>query len=203
MTVRDDNSFCMLKKYGIEAEKCSDPVWNIYVPEIQKEKIIGVQLRSFTSLSETFLNNIANSINKYYSNKEIHILSLQNRFDMFVSEELRKKLININPNIKVSIFENNSNEKVISHIARMEAIIAMRYHACLIAIKAGVKLLPINYDIKVETLAKEFNLEYINMNEDINYKFERFVSSDIVYDKEKINSFNFDFSCLEKKINQF
>ena len=82
----------------------------------------------------------------------------------------------------------------------MEAIIAMRYHACLVAIKAGVKLLPVNYDIKVETLAKDFNLEYLEMNDDIQNKFEKFADKNIIYDEEKIKFNSFDFNKLEENI---
>ena len=74
----------------------------------------------------------------------------------------------------------------------------MRFHACLIAIKSGVKLLPINYDIKVEQLAKEFDLnclslEYLSLNKEI---LEKFSQDKIYYDEEKIKNLNFDFKTL-------
>ena len=78
----------------------------------------------------------------------------------------------------------------------------MRFHACLIAVKSGVKLLPINYDIKVEQLAKEFNLnclnlDYTEINEEI---FKQFTQNSIEYDTEKINNLMFDFKTLEEII---
>ena len=79
---------------------------------------------------------------------------------------------------------------------------AARPHACLIAIKGGVKLLPINYDIKVEQLAKEFNLnclnlDYLEINKII---FEQFKQNPIEYETEKINNLMFDFKTLEEII---
>ena len=47
----------------------------------------------------------------------------------------------------------------------MEYLIAMRFHANVVGIKAGVKTLAINYDPKVERLAKEYNLPIINLND--------------------------------------
>ena len=84
----------------------------------------------------------------------------------------------------------------------MDEFIAMRYHACLIAIKNGVKLFPVSYDIKVEELAKEFNLEYINLatNNDMDAKFKNFINSEINYDKDKILKKNYSFNELNQKI---
>ena len=43
-------------------------------------------------------------------------------------------------------------------------MIGMRYHACLVAVKYGVKTLAIAYDPKVEILAKENNIPYLYMD---------------------------------------
>ena len=40
----------------------------------------------------------------------------------------------------------------------------MRFHACLIAAKAGVNVLGINYDVKVETLAKTLGFPLVELN---------------------------------------
>ena len=200
ITVRDKNSYNLLKKYNINAQICSDPVWNIDIQKIQNTGKIGVQLRDFSAITENFIKELAFCINKYYFNKEICLLSLQNKSDLEVLNKLKSQLLNQNSNIKTTVIENTSNEKIINDINQMEAIIAMRYHACLVAIKAGVKLLPVNYDIKVETLAKDFNLEYLEMNDDIQNKFEKFADKNIIYDEEKIKFNSFDFNKLEENI---
>ena len=47
----------------------------------------------------------------------------------------------------------------------------MRFHACLVAVKYGVKTLAIAYDPKVEILAKDNNIPYLSMNsKDNNYQ---------------------------------
>ena len=81
----------------------------------------------------------------------------------------------------------------------MEELIAMRYHACLIAIKSGIKLLPVNYDIKVKNIAEEFNLEYIDLNNyvNINEQIENFRDKEIKYNQEKIKNLSFNFELIK------
>ena len=201
VTVRDDNSLRLMEKSNIKAIKCSDPVWNYNITKNTAciaEKI-GIQLRDFASLEDKFIKQLASSINKFYQDKEINLLSLQNNIDLDICNKLKKALIEINPALKIKVIENTSNDKVIEDICSLNTLIAMRYHACLIAIKARVKLLPLSYDIKTETLAKEFNLEYIDVSkfDDMEEIFEKFVSRDIHYDNEKIDSLKFDFKLLE------
>ncbi len=202
VTVRDKNSYELINQWGIKSVLINDPVWNIPVSNTPKTDKIGVQLRDFHSVSADFINKLADCINKFYFDKNIIILSLQNSLDLKICNQLKNKLKNKNPGIKVEVIQNNSNEEVIKNIALLEALIAMRYHACLIAIKNNVKLLPINYDIKVECLSKEFNLESLSIKDYANMSeiFENFKQKQTEYDKEVIEKLNFDFSLIEKVI---
>lgn len=202
-TVRDENSYTLLNKWGIKSSLCSDPVWNLEVNDIKKSNKIGVQLRSFSSLTDEKLSDLAFCINKYYQNKEILLISLQNSLDIGVCKKLKEKLTNLNSNLKVEIIENSSNDKIIEIISSLDELIAMRYHACLVAIKCGVKLLPISYDIKVKTIAKEFNLPYIdleNPQDNISNDFEDFIKNKTSYNIEKIENLKFNFNELEKHL---
>ena len=201
ISVRDENSLKLLADNNIKnARLCFDPVWNITAEKSSIEGKIGIQLREYPILTENFINILAANINKYYSNKEIYILSLQNNIDLSACNKLKSALFAVNNKLKIQIIENTSNEKVIKDICSLEALISMRYHACLTAIKAGIKVLPVNYDIKVETLAKEFDLICINSDKDINSAFEAFINKNIIYDETKINEKNFDFNELNRII---
>lgn len=203
ITVRDNDSFNLLKKYKIKnVEKCFDPAWNIdiNVAKADNKNIIGVQLRSFSLITDDFLYVLAKNVNEYYQNKEIHIISLQNELDYDVCLKFNDILKKINPKIKTQVIKNTSNDKVIKDICKCEALISMRYHACLIAVKAGIKLLPINYDIKIKNLSKEFNLPLINQKSEIDNVFKFFIGCNQTnYNKEKTLYYNFDK--LKKKIN--
>ena len=199
ITVRDDNSFNLLKSCGINRiSKCADPVWNIDVKKNIHKNRIGVQLRKCSFITDDFIKKLAQNINRYYSDKEICILSFQNSYDMEVCKKLKTELAGINPEIKAQVIPNTSIEKTLSAAASCSALIAMRYHACLAAVKAGIKLLPVNYDIKVKALADEFNLKRINSIDDMDSAFKEFNECSINYDMKKICSKKFDFSVLEK-----
>ena len=192
VSVRDNNSFELLKSWGIKSTLSVDPVWNINPICINKTNKIGIQLRGFKTLTDDIIKQLADCINEYYKDKEIILLSLQNEQDLSVCNKLKQYLNN------AVVYENTSNEKIIKDIASCEALIAMRYHACLIAIKNNVKLLPLSYDIKVENLAKEFNLNYIDLNgsQNIEEAFKKFINGKFEYKYEK----EFDFSKIKEII---
>ena len=164
-----------------------------------KPNTLGIQLRDSKNLTENFITAFAEAINKNYGTKDIYIYSLQNKLDLEISNKLKDKLLKLNPNINIQTVENTSNEKVINDITQMEELIAMRYHACLIAIKSGIKLLPVNYDIKVKNIAEEFNLEYIDLNNyvNINEQIENFRDKEIKYNQEKIKNLSFNFELIK------
>lgn len=203
VTVRDNESYNLLKSNGINAIKTADPVWNIPKQEtVKKQNSLGIQIRNFKNITDDFILNLAQAINYNYPNKEIYIFSLQNKLDMEVCNKLKNQIIKFNSNAQINILENNSNEEIIKDLSQMEEIIAMRYHACLIAIKNNIKLLPINYDNKVKNLAENFQLECIEMNnlKDTNETIKRFKEKKIEYNQEYINSLFYDFNKLEEKL---
>lgn len=202
ITVRDDNSLKLLENWNIKANKCDDPVWNIQFEKKEQKNRIGVQLRNCKIITDEFISKLAININKYYSNKEIYILSLQNSYDLNICNKLKYELEKINKNLNIRIIENSTNETIIKEITQLEEIIAMRYHACLIAIKAGIKLLPINYDIKVENLGKEFNLIEINPQEIryIDKIFEEYQNNNIISYSDIIRNKAYNFKELGKQI---
>ena len=200
ITVRDERSLNLLKSWNINANLCSDPVWNIGTVKKEKTDKIGIQLRNCSFATEAFIEELAHSVVKHYANKEIVLLSLQNELDLNICKNLENKIKAINGEVKTTIIENSSNEKVIENIIELKELIAMRFHACLVAIKNDVKLLPISYDIKVEELAKEFNLETINKNKNISERISNFKNKEINYDKAIITGHVFNFETIESII---
>ena len=83
----------LLKNWNINAIKCSDPVWNLTIPSVNKANKIGIQLRACDFASEEFLNKLANSISKAYSDKELVLLSLQNELDFDICKKLKEKIL--------------------------------------------------------------------------------------------------------------
>ena len=83
----------------------------------------------------------------------------------------------------------NINE-TINEISKLEYLIAMRFHACLVATKSGVKTLGINYDVKVKNLADLIGFPIIELNQKVfKDEFEEFLNLNTK--KYQIPKFNF------------
>jgi polysaccharide pyruvyl transferase CsaB len=185
--VRDEKSKEILEEIGINSILVADPVFGIEAKP-QNHNGIGVQLRDFPSLNENFLNKLAHSINKNFPNKTIKLISLQDSIDLPVLEKFAKKLENFGN--KTEIYKNLSIDNALTSITELEYLIAMRFHASLVAVKAGVKVLGINYDIKVSSLSNSVGFPSIELNqESIEKEFNEFINIDT--SKYTIPTFNF------------
>ena len=67
--------------------------------------------------------------------------------------------------VKSKIYKNESILATINLISGLEYLIGMRFHANLVASKAKVKVLGINYDIKVLNLANNVGFPIIGFEE--------------------------------------
>lgn len=164
ISVRDDNSQKLLKEWGIDSELVNDPVLDLELPHKNSKGIVGIQLRSFPSLTEDFIEKLAEKIANKFKDKKIEVISLQDSIDLNVCnsflEKLKQKGIE-NIELKCGL----SIQEAIDTISNLEYLVAMRFHANIIGIKSGIKTVAINYDPKVETLAQKFNLPLIELDE--------------------------------------
>lgn len=198
VTVRDRKSRLLLHKWGIDAKLLCDPLFSLQLPQYQPQNKVGVQLRSFKSLSDTFLIKLAEQIVENFSDKEIDIFSFQDSLDTDVCKNFDKMLKTLNPNIQTKIFETQTSQDILNNISHLEYMIAMRFHANLIAIKYGIKTLAVSYDIKVDKLAEEANIPCITLSEKQSFskafeKLKKINSQEIL---EYANTKTFDFPNL-------
>ena len=164
ITVRDSKSQELLTDWGIKSELVKDPIFELELTKKKKKGTVGIQLRNFEGVNEDFLEKLSEEISKRFYDKKIEILSLQDSVDIEVctrfSEMLRKKGIQ-----NITVFDKLSINDVLEKISDLEYLIAMRFHANVVGIKAGIKTLAINYDPKVKKLAEEYNLPIINLDD--------------------------------------
>lgn len=163
ISVRDKKSQELLKSWGINSELVKDPIFDIEIPQTEKKEIVGIQLRDFKGVNESFLNSLADKIINGFSNKKFEIFSLQDSIDLNVCKQF-EKILRSKGIENVEILSNLSINDVIEKISELEILVAMRFHANVIGIKAGVKTIAINYDPKVQKLAEEYNLELIELH---------------------------------------
>lgn len=160
VTVRDENSLKLLENWGVNAILVCDPIYSLEVPCQEKANVVGIQLRDFKTMNYNLLQKLAMLISTKFSDKKVEIFSLQETQDLELCKKFEKILNSINPEIKTEIVTDN----IIERISSIEYLIAMRFHAILVALKSGVKTCAINYDIKVEKLAQAANLPLISMD---------------------------------------
>lgn len=166
VTVRDANSQNLLKNLGVNAELVCDPIYSLSIDTVQQEDIVGIQLRDFKTMNTQLLQKLAMLVSTKFSDKKIEIFSLQKTQDLELSMRFEKLLKSFKPDIKTEIVQDN----IIERISKLEYLIGMRFHAVLVALKNGVKTCAINYDVKVEKLAKDAGIPLISMDAHENFE---------------------------------
>ena len=174
ITVRDMGSQRLLQKMGIASELISDPVFGIKIPTEIEHKGVGVQLRSFNGLTDEFLKNLAHEIGKRFPNEEIKLISLQDSLDI----EVLKKFSSYG--LKTKLYSNMNINKIIKEVCGLEYLIGMRFHSSLVAAKAGVKVMGIDYDIKVKKLAEDTGFPLIEPTQvNMTKNFDELINLDV------------------------
>lgn len=174
ISVRDKKSQELLKKWGIESELVKDPILELELPHKNKTGVVGIQLRSYPTVTDKFLSRLAEEVIKNFADKKIQIISLQDSVDLEICEKFARILkINGREN-NVEVVSGLSINDVFECISNLEYLVAMRFHANVVGMKSGVKTLAIDYDIKVKKLADEYKLPIIELNQqDMSKEFEQ------------------------------
>ncbi len=200
ISVRDKKSHELMQKWGIKSDLLCDPIFSVNVPDSAKNKTVAIQLRDFKGMSNDFLDRLADSVSKNFSDYNVEIYSFQDSIDLEICKTFEQNLNMLNPDIKTTVLAGMSNSEIIESLSKSEYLISMRFHAIIIGLLAGVKTLGINYDVKVEKLAKEFNLPLIDLKNDFGNNFELLKSQDLALIKDKISHINFDWTGFENAL---
>lgn len=160
----------ILNRWKIEADLVCDPLFDLPLVDYNPKNKVGIQLRSFKTLTDEFLQNLAKEVAEKFSDKEIEIFSFQDTLDLKTCKKFEDYLKKINKNIKTEILYNQTSQQIVERLAQLQYLIAMRFHACLIAVRYGVKTLALSYDVKVDKFAEEAQIPYVQMKE---YDFKK------------------------------
>lgn len=203
VTVRDEKSLFLLRGWGINVDLVCDPLFDLSMTTSFPSNKVGVQLRGFKTLKENLLIKLAEQVNKEFSDKEIEIYSFQDSLDLEVCKRFEKILLALNPQIKTKLIFNQTSNEILDKISKLDYMVAMRFHANLIALKYGIRTLAICYDEKVEKLATEAGIPYVSMlaNEDYDYLFNQLKNLEQQRLIEFSKSKHFDWSKFEEVIN--
>lgn len=200
ISVRDKKSKELLQSWGIKSDLLCDPFFSVEIPYVKKNKSVAIQLRNCKAMNNDFLDRLAYAVSKNFADYNIDIYPLQDSIDLNTCKIFQKNLKMLNSGMKIELHRELTNSEIIERISKSEYLIAMRFHAIIIGLLSGVKTLAINYDIKVEKLAKEYNLPLIDLNNDFCDNFSALKFQDLLQIKNQISRINFDWSGFENAI---
>lgn len=200
LSVRDIKSYELLKNWGIKADLLCDPIFSTAINPSANEDSVAVQLRDFKTMSEDFIDRLAQKVAKEFPDKHIKIYPFQSSIDNTVCQNFERAIKLLNSDIKTTLYYDLTDEEIIDGISNCQYLIAMRFHAIIIGLIAGVKTLAINYDIKVEKLATEFELPILNLNTEFEKQFEELKKQQIEKNLAKVKLKNFDWTGFDRAI---
>lgn len=200
VTVRDEKSLFLLRGWGLNPDLVSDPVWNMKLKIKYSHHSVGIQLRKWDALTDEMLKNFAKYIAEVYRDKIIFIYALQESLDLEICDKFEVYLKEINPNLHTHVVLNRATFEIVEAFSHLDELIAMRYHACLLGLKYGVRVLPIIYDPKVEKLADEFEIKnrlYLHGESEAESKIRNLRYGEYHINSAKLMEKRFDFTPFE------
>ncbi len=201
ISVRDEKSLNLLRKWGIQADLVCDPIFSTIINTDEKTETVAVQLRDFKTMNDDFIDRLAEKISKEFGDKSIEIYSFQDSIDILICKKFQKALNLLNPDIKTTLYTNLTNEEIITGLSKAKYMIAMRFHAIIIGLISGTKILSVNYDIKVEKISKEFGIPMIDLKRDFSNQFEILKTEDLSQINKKVKTKNFDWTGFNTAIS--
>ncbi|MBQ9688546.1 polysaccharide pyruvyl transferase CsaB [bacterium] len=194
ISVRDKKSQFLLKKWGINSELVCDPFFDIPLPTPQPQGIVGIQLRKTKTLNINYLKELARFVAQNFKDKKLELYSFQESLDLKICEQFREFL---NENgADAQIISQKTPYEMIERISKLDYMIAMRFHAVLTSVRLGIRTLAVSYDMKVEKIAREFNIPCLQMksSDDFTEAFQRLrgVDSKSLVKLSEEKSFNWD-----------
>lgn len=196
VTVRDENSSKLLADLGVKSELVCDPIYSLDIARAEQTRNVGIQLREFKTMNQELLQKLALLVITKFSDKKIEIFSLQKTQDLELCKRFETLIKSFNPEVNTEIVQDD----IINRISKLEYLIGMRFHAVLVALKCRVKTCAINYDVKVEKIAKDAGIPIISMDahenmEEIYQKMQKLNSDNLL---SFANSKIFDWSKFDE-----
>lgn len=201
VSVRDKKSQELLDDWNISSDLLCDPIFVTDISLKEKVKTVAVQLRNCNGINKDFLDRLADTVCKNFKDYDIELYSFQDSIDKEICLNFEKNIKMLNPDINVVLYSGLTNNEIIEKISQVEYLISMRFHAIIIGLLSQVKTMGINYDIKVEKLAKEFNIPLIDLKNDFGSAFSDLKTQDISSIQDKVKQISFDWSGIENVIN--
>lgn len=192
ITVRDNDSGKLLSSLGVRSTVTADPVWMFdYLPQKPENDVlkVGIQLRNWKFQDDSALSQLAEAVIANFNGTptQIELISLQTPQDNSIMDRFHELLKEKGFGQEINLRSGMDLQQTADCIANLDLMIAMRYHAGLVAAKYCTPTLLLSYDPKVSSLAQETKLPCIPVNE---MNFERLNEGikDLIRRKELIRT---------------
>lgn len=175
----------------------NDIVNHLLFNKVEKKKRIGINLRNVDKWPD-LVNYKSQYISKtlqfiqYFADKgyEIVIFSFCEKYgDEVIANELISQ-VSSSINVRCYNYRGNINEALLL-FSSFEYLIATRFHAIILGLILGSKVLPISYSVKTK-----HTLQMLNIWSE-KYEFKAYSCEDV---SDLMNSF-LTYSCFDKKMN--
>ena len=197
VSVRDKKSHELLKSWGINSELLCDPIFSLGIDNCKKTDTVAIQLRDFSTLTNDFIERLAQEIANNFSDKIIEIYSFQDTIDLKICQIFEKNLKMLNPDIKTKIYSALTNSEIIEKLSKAQYLIAMRFHAIIVGLLSKAKILGINYDTKVERICEEFSVPLLELNKEFENQFDDLKLQNPALRQDKLQQKEFDWTGFE------
>lgn len=176
ITVRDDDSFRVLKKLGIESKLYLTADLALTLPSADRsvgEKLLNLENISKPRLGVALRNN--------FIDQSIDISSLSNLFDGLASAlgyqiiflpfhcpqdlQMAKQIMSNMKTDSKLVFRVSQPAEMLALVSQLDVMLGMRLHALIFAAKCAVPLVGLAYDPKVVAFMQQINQPCLNLSE--------------------------------------
>ena len=175
-SVRDQDSFDLARKWGIDCQLTADPVWLLKPPypslELGSDKgkrcfTVGISLRKGTALSENQLSLLPQILFESFGRQtQLLMLPFKKNDDWQILRNLAQGCQNLGIATSMVGPEDFARPSDwLELLAKVDMLVGMRFHALLMALKVGKPVVGIPYDPKVVHLCNSFQQPLLTLSE--------------------------------------
>lgn len=196
ITVRDDVSAATLQSWHIPVIRTADPVWRLQEtplpPEVAKKipeagNLIALSLRPAANFTDKHVLALAKLLYRHAPDAHILLLPLQSDQDsipLTIFQRFWQDLGGASTMFDTAMLQLPS--QWIGLFRRCRALVGMRLHAAIMAIKARIPVAGIAYDPKVTRVLEEFHQPCLILTKDIAEREWEEALKSLVYEPDRL-----------------
>lgn len=161
VSVRDELSYNLLIEAGFyNVVRSYDLAWSLKVAKVSdlKENVVGLNIRKYDSIEDAYMKDILVVLMSEFKRlglKKIRFLNFDKNdgdyFDSLIGGELELEVKYI----------DDKKEDLIKAMSECELVVTERLHAGIMAVKLGLKVVPLSYSSKVKSMFEGLGCDWL------------------------------------------